>query len=171
MDMKHPQAPYNIMMCGLPGSNKSAVAAKFAKQYDMTVISASALRNALGPYEHYRFWAEALEMARAAAAQGKKVIYDATNLKAEDRIARLIDLRDVAPGPWMLCEMQTTLDAACDQVKGSYLTNEDVMASVLEQFRSPSISEGFDRIVTLRQDGSVARSLMRKVEAPEQARA
>lgn len=164
--MQPPRIPFNIMMCGLPGSGKSAIAEKFAAHYKLTLISASALRHTLNPHydRHapwHAVWDRVMDVAAMAGAENKNVLFDATNLRAGDRVERLLDLRMVVPGPWVLCEMQTTLDGACENVKGSYLENEDVMADILSEFQSPSLQEGFDRIVTLRRDGSVARNLVR----------
>lgn len=167
--MQQPQAQFNIMMCGLPGSEKSIVAAKFAKCYGLRVISTSDIKTALAGHHHSNMynavWNEVMNRAEAAAAEGKNVLFDSTNLEALRRITRLIDLRRAVPGPWILCEMQTTLDAACENLSHTPLGNEDVMSDILSQFESPTLHEGFERIVTLNQSGKIIRNLVR--QAPD----
>lgn len=114
-DMETTAYPVLILMSGLPGSGKSYLSERLAKELPAIVVESDRVRKALFPQPTYTVQESATvhrtchELIRRLLRKGVRVIFDATNLVefqrellynlAEHSGAHLLIVRTVAPEP------------------------------------------------------------------------
>ncbi len=78
--------PFLAVLCGLPGTGKSYFAGELVKHVPFLVLESDRLRKVLAPRprytpgEHSRVFAACHYLVEAYLAEGKRVLFDATNL-------------------------------------------------------------------------------------------
>ena len=147
----------NVMLVGIPGSGKSTVAEKLARQsVANTVISTDAIRKELyGSESELGVWSdiEARIKARLKEADdnGSFVIYDATNYRRGFRSNFLIAASDYAPAHRWTCLIMDTPFEEC--LKRNAQRERQVPEFVIKRMNEvltrecPSNDEGFEAII------------------------
>jgi len=150
----------NHILIGLPGSGKSTFAKVLASLCESAVIISSdrARQQLYGDEAIQGSWREIeqqlLQQVQTAIAQGKTVIYDATNAKRAHRLDWLQKVENLlgSSHAWMGWHLQTSLKTAKQwNQKRERQVPEDVieqMQKTLKQF-PPLASEGFVKVQTI----------------------
>ena len=149
-----------IMMIGLPGSGKSTYAKEIAKAFknDVVIHSSDAIRKELYGTENEQSNPERVfnllhKRAAIDLRCGKNVIYDATNIKVDDRkrAIRTITSDLLAVGKIALI-MDTDLETCKKNNASRHRKVPDhVYERMLAAFSRPTFSEGFDQIISVQQ--------------------
>jgi hypothetical protein len=102
--------PFNVMMSGIPGTNKTEFANALAAHsalmgIPMEVITFGAIRRKIraimgASHTSNDIWNEVARLADRAHTAGRLVAFEGLNLTAEERISALTMLRPSVPGPW-----------------------------------------------------------------------
>ena len=153
--------PKLIILCGIPGSGKSAYAKDYMERNNNTIhLSSDAIREELygdesiqgNPGEVFT-----LMQKRAVEAlnDGCNVLYDATNITRKDRAAMIgmcpkfakIECHII----WAPIEVCIERDAARERTVG-----KEIIDRMLKRFQSPYYDEGIDEIQIIRTDYRLA---------------
>lgn len=137
-------------MCGLPGSGKSTA----AKQFDGIIISSDAIRKELYGDESIQGDGKQVfqilhNRVQKALAEGKNVIYDATNISAKRRknIVRSFDAEHI-------CVYIDIPIAEClhRNEKRERKVPVEVIKRMARNFKPPTEEEGFSKILKITID-------------------
>lgn len=153
-----------VMLVGLPGSGKSTlVAEKYAADPEAVVITSDSFLDQVATdkgisyaqaYADYLGEANAacFTLAREAFAQGKKVIWDQTNLSIDDRARKLA----LVPDDYFKAAFAFELSKQelADRFIGRFKENgkavaPDAMDHLAKTYERPGRFEGFDFIEVL----------------------
>lgn len=145
-----------MMMIGIAGSGKSYHAAQLAKESNAIIVSSDAIRGELFGDENdqnhnAQVFEEVHRRVLAALREGRNVIYDATNLSAKRRKAFLTQVpAGVFKSAYLIA---TDYDLILKQnASRERKVPEDVIRSMYLRLQMPRKSEGWDRIVFIRND-------------------
>ncbi len=139
--------PTFTMLVGLPGCGKST----YTKNKDAVIVSSDTIRKELG-YEQGQGTGKVFEimqkMSKEALLKGENVIFDATNLTRKRRMGIINGLNNVPctkkcvlfTEPYEECLRRNATRTGFD------LVPDDIMYSMLTNFQTPMLCEGFDDI-------------------------
>lgn len=146
-----------IMMVGLPGSGKSTWAKEYAKtsENETVILSSDEIREELfgscgadiqTAENHEKVFTTMFRRTKSALAEGKDVIYDATNLKKKHRIHLLRGLQDVQC--LKVCQLLILPYEECVRRNNERESTvpEKVMWKMYTGFQPPHDSEGWDYV-------------------------
>lgn len=149
--------PKFIMMVGLPGSGKSTWAKEYARtsENETVILSSEIIREELfgscgvdvqTSENHEKVFTAMFRRAKAALAEGKNVVYDATNLKKKNRIHVLRGLQFVRCQK--ICQLMILPYEECIRrnKKSESVVPEEVMWKMYTGFQPPHDNEGWDYI-------------------------
>lgn len=83
--------PALVALSGLPGTGKSHFARQLSQRLPFLILSSDRIRKALAPqpvydgWEHARVFAAVYRLMEESLAEGRRIIFDATNLNAKAR--------------------------------------------------------------------------------------
>lgn len=144
-----------VMMCGLPGSGKTAYAHKLAAEINAIVISSDAIRQELyngvvNNSTNKDVFNVMLHRTRSVLQGGGNVIYDATNVKRKNRLHLLESLRTChVPLEKVIVLMLVSKEQCCErdaQREGMAKVGQDVVEHYWKSFNPPAYWEGWDKI-------------------------
>lgn len=136
-----------IMLVGIPGCGKST----YTKDKDAVIVSSDATRKEFG-YDQGQETGAVFEImqkrSREALSKGEDVIFDATNLTRKRRMGILNGLNNVPctkkcvlfTEPYEECLRRNATRTGFD------LVPDDIMYTMLTNFQTPMLCEGFDDI-------------------------
>lgn len=140
-----------IMLIGLPGSGKSSLGNDLAQKYNAEICSSDEMRRELfgdaGDQSNPALvFQELHKKVRSALAQGKSVIYDATNITAKDRRS-IMNLVRPFNAETEAVVLATPL-AVCYQRNGDRerVVPDEAIRNMYHRFQMPYYTEGFDKI-------------------------
>lgn len=149
--------PKFIMMVGLPGSGKSTWAKEYARtsENETVILSSDLIREELfgsrgvdvqTPENHEKVFTTMFRRAKSALAEGKNVVYDATNLKKKNRIHVLRGLQDIQC--LKVCQLLILPYEECIRRNRERddVVPEEVMWKMYTGFQPPHDSEGWDYV-------------------------
>lgn len=154
---KETNSPRLVLLCGLPYSGKSTVAARLERAMpDAFVMSVDPLvhaRAAAKGLTYRDLWPQGFKAAekemlarlRTAIAAGRDVIWDQINIT---RKRRLTVLRRFPGAYWrecvyVLCSSPDEIERRRAERPGQFIP-EDVIAGMRADFQRPDMSEGYD---------------------------
>lgn len=179
--------PKFIMMVGLPGSGKSTWAKEYAKtsENETVILSSDAVReelfesrgvNTQTSENHEKVFTTMFHRAKTALAEGKNVVYDATNLKKKNRIHVLRGLQFIQCQK--ICQLLILPYEEClrRNRERDDVVPEEVIWRMYTGFQPPHGSEGWDYISVevfygsneLRKQYSFDDAFVEKMESFEQ---
>jgi predicted kinase len=140
---------------GLPGSGKSTFAALLQRMTGGMVISTDRLRGELyGDAQVQGEWSEVetqvLARYEAAIAQGKTVIYDATNYQRAWRRGIMEKFQAIAPDPWIAWWLDVPLPQCLERNQGrSRQVPPDLIALMATHLAAapPHPADGFIQVI------------------------
>lgn len=142
--------PVFIMMVGIPGSGKSMLAERLAREGGAVLVSTDRLRAELTGSAEDRS-RDRLVFARAAIdietalGHGLDVIYDATNLTVRDR-ARILRLLPSGTKK-ICCYLKVPLEKALARNLGrERVVPPEVVEAMHARLQEPRMEEGWDEI-------------------------
>lgn len=144
-----------ILFCGIPGSGKTYLGRAAADTGKCVLISSDDIREILwgdvnDQRNPKRVFEEMEKLTLGLLTKGYNVIYDATNLKRENRIAILNKVR----------ELDSLIDASCiifdipldiciqRATERDRVVPEEVIRRMYKTMEKPTYNEGWDLIVT-----------------------
>ena len=149
--------PKFIMVVGLPASGKSTLAEKLKEEYNAEIISSDNLRKELYNDEQNQehngeIFNEMMKRTIAYLKKNKNVIYDATNINSKRRInicsqvSKYVDEK--------ICYLLTTSYELCIKRNNERERKvpDEVIKRMLYNFNTPSIYEGFTKVVVVHSD-------------------
>lgn len=149
--------PKFIMLVGLPASGKSTLAEKLKEEYKAEIISSDSLRKELYNDEqnqehNYEIFNEMLKRTIACLKEDKNVIYDATNISSKRRINICSQISKYANEK--ICYLLTTSYELCIKRNNERERKvpDEVIKRMLYSFNTPSIYEGFTKVIVVHSD-------------------
>lgn len=143
--------PALVLLAGLPASGKTTLASLLAERLAADHVESDAIRRAMvakpryDAEEHSRVFAEVDRRTRAALADGRSVVVDATNLRATHR-RRYSTIADEAGAPlvraWVTAPFETLLQRVRAPRAGFSQADEQVLrelAVTAERFSEPAV--------------------------------
>lgn len=163
-----------LMMCGLPGSGKSVYAEKRNKinlSGESKIFSSDALRKEMfgdeneqgTPKEKEKLFVELHKRIKTWLSEGKIAIYDATNLNKRRRIAFLKEVNEICR--YKECIFMAAPYEFCleNNKKRDRVVPEKVIKKMYMNFQPPHVSEGWDRIEVIFNEGIGAEDYISNV--------
>ena len=136
-----------MMLCGIPGSGKSYLGKQLTGP-DTVYLSSDKIREELwgseedqqNPGEVFRVMNERL---RTALAEGRDVVYDATNTNSKRRLGLLRDITHRFPGIETELHIVATTPEQCmlNQESRERKLDMDVIMKYVKMFQMPTVSE------------------------------
>ena len=147
------RTPKAFIMVGLQGSGKSTTAAKIAHLCGISsseYISADKIREHIG-YEP-AVWEVHNHLIQSAVSKGYDIVVDNTNIKRKDRknIIGLIRAYQMSEYEIIAVEIECDLEKCLERnFKRTRVVPKEVIARYALSYTSPSLDEGFDRLVVI----------------------
>ena len=139
--------PKLLMTVGLPGSGKTTVARDLEDRMGFLRLSSDDIRDELDGADNGAVFGELHRRMLAALADGRDVLYDATNLS---RKRRMHALRLAGSGVYKICYAFDAPMGVClarnDLRSGKERVPEEVIWGMLKSYKMPVVGEGFDHI-------------------------
>ena len=140
-----------IMLCGLPGSGKSAYALKMAKKEDMVIHSSDKLRKELGVdvgdrTQNQKLFSELHKRIKEDLKNSKSVIYDACNINYKQRMGFLNELKRISCYKECVVIATSYEDCLIDNQKRGMTVPKEVITKMYKQWTTPYIYEGWDEV-------------------------
>lgn len=149
--------PKFIMLVGLPASGKSTLAKKLKEEYNAEIISSDNLRKELYGDEQNQehngeIFNEMMKRTVACLKKNKNVIYDATNINSKRRISACSQVSRYADE--RICYLLTTSYELCIKRNNERERKvpDEVIKRMLYSFNTPSIYEGFTKVIIVHSD-------------------
>lgn len=149
--------PKFIMLVGLPASGKSTLAEKLKEEYTAEIISSDNLRKELYGDEQNQehngeIFNEMMKRTVACLKKNKNVIYDATNINSKKRINVCSQVSRYADEK--ICYLLTTSYELCIKRNNERERKvpDEVIKRMLYSFNTPSIYEGFTRVIVVHSE-------------------
>lgn len=149
--------PKFIMVVGLPASGKSTLAEKLKEEYNAEIISSDNLRKELYNDEQNQehnseIFNEMMKRTIAYLKKNKNIIYDATNINSKRRINICAQVSKYADEK--ICYLLTTSYELCIKRNNERERKvpDEVIKRMLYNFNTPSIYEGFTKVVVVHSD-------------------
>lgn len=145
------RTPKAFIMVGLQGSGKSTTAKKIADLCGITeYISADIIRQ----YINYEptVWQIHTNLIQNAVSRGQDIIVDNTSIKEKERKSIIELIREYQKSEYEIiaveirCDLEKCLDR---NFKRSRVVPKEVIARYSLFYTSPSLKEGFDRLVVV----------------------
>ena len=140
-----------IYMVGLPGSGKSTMARKIAKERNYIVHSSDGIRAELGDINDQSRNKEVFQIlhkrVKADLAAGKSVIYDTCGIKRKDRVAFLQEIKKIPCKKTCLLMATPYEECLAQNFARDRQVPVDVMMRFYKNFHMPCTQEGFDEVI------------------------
>lgn len=134
------------IFCGMPASGKSTLSKQMAEEYNAERISFDE--------RNYMRHAEMIPPIIEALINGKNVIADSVYHRVKQRTAVLDAVKDILCHKILIC-MTTSLEECLRRNANRENRLPDFMVESFHQtFEQPTLSEGWDEIITVKEDGS-----------------
>lgn len=134
------------VMCGVPGSGKSTFSRKFAEEKGLKRFSFDEMQ--------CFYLEEFMRPAMAAMQEGKSVILDTINLRANVRKKILQHVDDI-PCRKVVIYMDTSLEQCLYRNAHRETRLQDfIVESTYKSLQKPTLDEGWDEIITVKEDGT-----------------
>lgn len=133
-------------MCGIPGSGKSTLSKRIADDYDVTRFSL----DEMGYVRQFKLIPHIVEVLK----RRESVVADSLYTKTQWRTELLEAVKDIECKR-VLVYMNTPLDVCIQRNRGRKKPLPDfVVEHQFEQFEKPTLEEGWDEIIYVKEDGT-----------------
>ena len=134
------------VMCGIPGSGKSTLSKRIADDYDVTRFSL----DEMGYVRQFKLIPHIVEVLK----RRESVVADSLYTKTQWRTELLEAVKDIECKR-VLVYMNTPLDVCIQRNRGRKKPLPDfVVEHQFEQFEKPTLEEGWDEIIYVKEDGT-----------------
>ena len=143
--------PKLIIMCGLSGSGKSAIATQLAQQYNAEIVSYDKIRKELtfcgNLSKNEKVFQIFIKKIRRFLINGINVIADATNISMKSRRVIFDNLEKI--NCYKICYIvpKRLEDCLRDNRMREYPVPDEVIQKQVRGFQIPFMEEGFDEII------------------------
>jgi tRNA uridine 5-carbamoylmethylation protein Kti12 len=134
------------IFCGIPASGKSTLSKQITKEHNAERISFDE--------RNYMRHAEMIPPIIEALTNGKNVVADSVYHRVKQRTAVLDAVKDIPCRKILIC-MDTSLEECLQRNANRENRLPDFMVESFHQtFEQPTLSEGWDEIIIVKEDGS-----------------
>lgn len=134
------------VMCGIPGSGKSTLSKQIANKHNAVRLSL----DEMGYVRQFKLIPHLVEVLE----RGESVVADSLYTKLQWRTELLDAVKGIECKRVLIC-MNTPLDVCIQRNRGREKPLPDfVVEHQFEQFEKPTLDEGWDEIITVKEDGT-----------------